>query len=291
MKKTFKQQFLKVILIFLFGFATLFVFRLIYGYTKKVNTTVNQIQFFQSINNLRNNYASKEYKVKGNISQAPATKIDQKYEKVAAVNSTSSKFEEEEKLLRKSIEENDALIQFEQKNGNEGNQKLHLMVGVPPEKFDALYRDLIKIGKVQSKEITKKDKTNEYKELNAKKASLEKTRTSLISLKSKGGKIEEYINLENQILEIERQLQALGVNLGDFDDENEFCTIKFSLIEGKEVKISLMHRVKVALEWSIKIYFRIMATLFFLTLAAYMILLIIDRFKILENLYHKNIKK
>ena len=48
------------------------------------------------------------------------------------------------------------------------------------------------------------------------------------------------MGLENRILEIEQQLQGLGVSLGNFDDENEFCTVHFSLLEGKEVKIGIM---------------------------------------------------
>ena len=91
------------------------------------------------------------------------------------------------------------------------------------------------------------------------------------------------MGLENRILEIEQQLQGLGVSLGDFDDENEFCTVQFSLLEGKEVKIGLMQRVKVALEWTVKMYLQIMATLFFLTLFAYFILLGIDKLKVLEK--------
>ncbi len=185
------------------------------------------------------------------------------------------------------IKKYDALIQFEQKSGNKGYRRLNLVIGVPPKNFDSLYHQLVKIGRVQAKQITKKDKTNEYKELNAKKKSLEKIRTSLIELKSKGGQISEYIELENRILEIERQLQDLGVSLGDFDDENEFCTVKFSLLEGKEIKIGIMQRIKVALQWTIKIYLKLMITLFFLSLFAYLFLLIIDKLKVIEKLIRK----
>ncbi len=97
---------------------------------------------------------------------------------------------------------------------------------------------MLKIGSIKSKEITKIDKTNEFRNLNAKKASLETTRQSLIELKKQSGKIEEFVNLQNRILEIEQQLQDLGVLLGNFDEENEFCTVRFSLHETREIKIS-----------------------------------------------------
>lgn len=287
MKQTFKKKLNKVIIWLLLIFLALFVFRLIYGYTKTFDNTPNQTQFFESISNTKRNYASKEYKVKSNTTNQALVKVDQKYEKIAEINTKSSEFDKEEKQSRNEINKFDAIIQFEQKSGNKGYRKLNLVIGVPPENFDSLYNQLIKVGKVQAKQITKKDKTNEYKELNAKKMSLEKIRTSLIDLKTKGGKIEEYMDLENRILEIEQQLQELGVSLGDFDDENEFCTVQFSLLEGKETKIGLMQRVKVALEWTVKIYLRLMTTLFFLTLFAYLLLLGIEKFKVLEKIVNR----
>lgn len=287
MQKTLKKRLKKLILWLIIIFGLLFVFRLMYGYTKTFNTTPSQTQFFQSISNVRNNYASKEYKVAPKSASQSVVKVDQKYEKIAEINTTSSIFEKEEKRARTEVERYNALIQFEQKKGNKGYQKLNLVIGVPPENFDSLYSQLIKIGKVQAKQITKKDKTNEYKELNAKKQSLEKIRLSLIDIKSKGGKIEEYMNLENRILEIEQQLQGLGVSLGDFDNENEFCTVQFSLLEGKEVKVGLLQRLKVAFEWTVKYYLMLMTTLFFLSSFAYILLLIIDKLKILERIVSK----
>jgi hypothetical protein len=287
MKQTFKKRLRKLIFWLIIVFAILFIFRLMYGYTKTFDDIPNQTQFFDNISNSKRNYATKKYEVKSSNTHQSATKVDQKYEKIAEIKTKSSNFEEEEKTSRATIKKMDALIQFEQKSGNKGYRKLNLAIGVPPENFDALYNELVKIGKVQAKQITKKDKTNEYKELNAKKQSLEKIRTSLIELKSKGGKIDEYMGLENRILEIEQQLQGLGVSLGDFDDENEFCTVQFSLLEGKEIKIGTMQRVKVALEWTVKIYLRIMTTLFFLTLFAYFVLLGIDKLKIFERIINQ----
>lgn len=284
MKTPFKKRLKRLIFWLIVIFAILFIFRFIYGYTKTFENPSNQTHFFDNISNSKRNYATKKYQVKSTTTNQSTIKVDQKYEKIAEIKTKSSNFEEEEKSSRKTIKKLDALIQFEQKSGNKGYRKLNLVIGVPPKSFDSLYSELIKIGKVQAKQITKKDKTNEYKELNAKKQSLEKIRTSLIQLKSKGGKIEEYMGLENRILEIEQQLQALGVSLGDFDDENEFCTVQFSLLEGKELKIGIMQRIKVALEWTVKIYLRIMTTLFFLTLLAYLALLVIDKLKLFERI-------
>jgi len=288
MKKTFYKKLRSIIFWLFIVFLLLFLFRIAYGYTKTNASAFGYTTpFFDNITNVRKNYASKEYKV-NNVGAQAAVKIDQKYEKIAEIRTKSSEFEKEELSARETIKKYNALIQFEQKSGNKGFRKINLVIGVPPENFDAIYEDLIQVGKIQAKQITKKDKTNEYKELNAKKQSLEKIRSSLIELKSKGGKIEEYMDLENRILEIEQQLQDLGVSLGDFDDENEFCTVQFSLNEGHEVKIGIMQRIKVALEWTIKTYLKLMATLFFLTLFAYVLLLTVEKLKIVEKLSNRS---
>jgi hypothetical protein len=277
MEKSLFQQSKGIILWLTLGFILLFAFRLYYGYNKMANGDLVENQFFRDFSNENKNYASKKYIVKSNnVNQAPL-KVDQKYEKIAQINTKSKQFEKDEQLTRNNIEKYDALIQFEQKSGNNGFRSLHLLIGVPPENFDSLYNQLIKIGRIQAKQITKKDKTNEYKQLNAQKTSIEKIRNSLVELKSKGGKIEEYMNLENRILEIEQELQGLGVSLGDFDIENEFCTVQFSIIEGSEVTVSMTHRIKVAFEWTVKIYLQFVATLFLIFGVAYLLVLTKDR--------------
>jgi len=139
---------------------------------------------------------------------------------------------------------------------------------------------LISVGITHSKEIIKNDKTNEYLELNARKASLQKTLTSLIEFKSKNGAIDEFMNLENRILEIEQELQALGVNLGDFDKSNEFCTLKFALSENEQPKtvgVSFAHRCKVSFHWTNLTYFGIMIPVFFLLALAWLILVVKEK--------------
>ena len=144
------------------------------------------------------------------------------------------------------------------------------------------------IGVIKSTEVTKVDKTNEYLQLNAKKASLVKTLTSLNELKSREGAISDYVSLIDKILEIETQLQGLGVELGNFDAENELCTIKFSLYEGAtEKKISFIQRIKIALEWTIKYYAVLVFTFLGLSATVFILLLIIDKLKLLKSITEK----
>ncbi len=278
MKTFIKKRFKKTIAILISLFAVLFFFRLLYGYQTVTEPTISNVVYdmvdFSSEN--RKNYATKKHLF--NTGMTPVS-VDQKYEKIADINTVSTKFNQEEKQIRTHVKEYEGLIQFENKSGNEGHRRLNLIIGIPPENFDSIYHNLIKIGRIQSKQITKTDKTNEYKELNAKKASLEKVRSSLIELKAKSGRIDEYMQLENRILEIEQQLQELGVSLGNFDDENEFCTVKVALSETKFIEISLIHRVKVALEWTLKYYALSLIGLSFAILLAYLLLLAVEKLR------------
>ena len=283
MKPLFKKRLKKTIVLLLVAFIALFTFRLIYGYRTVSDTPENSTfhmplpsELEESVLSTRKNYASKKYKI---VAGQSPVRIDQKYEKIADIHTFSTQFENEEKRIRNEIKDFAGLVQFENKNGNKGYRRLHLVIGVPPENFDSIYNQLVQIGSVGAKQITKKDKTNEYKELNAKKFSLEKIRESLIDLKSKSGRIDEYMQLENRILDIEQQLQELGVSLGNFDAENEFCTVKISLSESKINKIGLMQRIKVALEWTIKTYLMLMAALSFMILFAYLSILSFEKIR------------
>lgn len=209
----------------------------------------------------RNNYASA--KLKTTSGSVP----DQKYEKIGTLVSQTKNFDDDEKNLRSLITRYKALVQSEQRSGLPGNQNLQLGIGVVPDKFDEMVQECRTIGKTLSLQINKSDKTNEYKDLQAKKTSLVQIRDALGSLKSRGGKIEELMELENRILQIEELIQGLGVRLGEFDAENEFCTVKITLRESTKIPgIPFIQRLKVALEWTVSLYAELMTSAFFGTL-------------------------
>jgi hypothetical protein len=285
MNRIFTKRFRNIVLLLVLLFVVLFLFRLGYGYTLKIEDASKEEVTFDFFESGKQNYASDSkdmgYFDKEGSYESPEPQstlaFDQKYEKIAEVKSESHAFDKDEQYVRGQVEKSNGIIQYEKKYGNDGYRRLQLQIGVPPENFDSLYLQLIGVGITHSKEIIKNDKTNDYLELNARKASLEKTHASLVKFKEVNGRIDEYIALENRILEIEEQLQSLGVNLGDFDKSNEFCTIKFALSEGQQpekVTISFYHRCKVALEWTGVVYLRIMVGLFFATLGAFVLMLV-----------------
>lgn len=275
----------KRLLILLLAFLTLWALRLGYGYLTKPNGQIQVVQAefdanIESFTVERKNYASSKMKVEPSVGQAALTAVDQKYEKVGTLTSLSQNYDQEEKALYDLIKQEQIMIQFEQRAGLVPARQLNIALGVVPDKFDSTIEALRKIGELKSIQIDKNDKTNEYKKLEAERLSLEKARATLLELRQKDASTADLISLTNQLLDVEKQIQALGVSLGDFDANNEFCTVKFSLKErraDKIVSISFLQRAKIALEWTAGVYFMFWLVLFLGLGALWLLLSLIEK--------------
>ncbi len=290
MSTNFKTRFWKTSKWFVGLFVLLFIFRLVYGYvgSEEIHGSDYSENFFASLDNVRKNYASEKYAMKNDVQVAEHNASNQKFEKTASIKTKTSEFENDEKLLKSKTQSYNAVIQYEQNVGQKGNRQIHLLIGVNPSLFDSFYVDIQKIGVVKATEITKVDKTNEYRQLNAKKVSIAKTLESLNELKTKAGQIVDFISLNDKILETEEKLQELGVELGNFDAENEFCTVKLSMHEGTtEVNIPFIHRIKVALEWTIKYFAMIVIACLFVVVTIFILLLVIEKLKLISAVNSK----
>jgi len=119
MKSYIKKRLKKVVALLLILFVAMFVFRLIYGYQIYNEPIITNIydQVVDISSNIRKNYASKKYEMNSGVT---AVSVDQKYEKIADINTLSTKFDAEEKQIRAQIKDYEGLIQFENKSGNDG---------------------------------------------------------------------------------------------------------------------------------------------------------------------------
>ncbi len=293
-----KRKIARVLLVFALGFSTLFALRIAVGYSETPSDTGgglgNAFGRFDNNNdnsgffsNSRKNYFSgKSEMTKAAIQAANPSGTgggDTKYEKVARLAAGTSDFPQHERALRGSIQQHKAIVQAEESSGLAGRRYLHLSIGVPPQNFEAMLEQVRSIGTLTSIQVNKTDKTNEYKDLNAHRVSLEKSRDALIALKTRSagsGKVDELINLENKILETEENIQKLGVRLGEFDGENEFVTIQFALTEqGAKPTISFGYRAKVAFQWTVKWYLAMLGLLLLASICALVLVSIAERLK------------
>lgn len=267
-------------LIFFLGFMALFLLRLGYGYVTQPNGEVIAQGYVQDSQGYdfelsRKNYAGQKSRAVG----AGPKSVDQRYEKVATLGQSSQAFEDDEARVRAVAKAVKALIQHEQAFGLEGRRQLQLALGVPPEAFDEVIGQLNDIGKPISFQVNKTDKTNEYRALLAQQESLKKSRDNLRALQARDAELGDLIALESRILELESQIQSLGVSVGEFDSEFEFVTIKLTLSELRspaERCIPLLKRVKVALEWTIWASLAISAAFFLFLLGAALFVMVVQ---------------
>lgn len=289
-----KRKFIRGLVGFAAVFPLLFALRLLWGYFGGGIDPIPSVfrgPSSDSWDGTRKNYATSKL---GRGSQQPgkpaAVEVDQKYEKIATLSAETREFEKDESSVRDSIKRNNALIQFEESDGLAGDRTLRLSIGVPPEHFESMLDEVRKIGHLRHIQVNKADKTNEYKDLDAQRRSLEKTRDGLLALKTtaQGASVVEQISLANRILEIEDQIQKMGVRLGDFDQENEFVTIHFTLDEKRPVvAISKAHRIKVAFVWTVEAYLVFLGFMLMASLAVLIGIAVLEKLKVIPELVRK----
>jgi Domain of unknown function (DUF4349) len=203
--------------------------------------------------NARKNYASQ--KQLSGVAPGVSMGDAQRYEKVGTLTQSTADFDKDKQRVLEVTSASQGVIQLERATGLKGRQVLYLGIGVPPDKFDAFIESAKAIGKNVQIDVVKNDKTNEYLQLKAKRTTLEKARTSLDELKASGGSVEERVNVQNRLTEIEEKIQELGVSLGEFDTQNELCTVKLTLREVRgSANTSLARRAFHAFEWTAMYY-------------------------------------
>ena len=219
----------------------------------------------------RKNYASE--KQSGGLIAPGDT---QKYEKVATIGQSTSHFDEDRAKAEALITASAGLTQYERLQGLSGHRILQLGIGVPPAKFDSFIEDARKIAKVTDLAIVKTDKTNEYRQLRARRETLEKARKALTEMAASGGSTDERLKVQAQLTDVEEKIQDLGVSLGDFNAENEFCTVKLTLSETAAVRgVPLRQRAFNAFVWALEHFLILSAGFLLLVLAVWLGMLVL----------------
>ena len=242
----------------------------------EINTPVSM-----HVNSIMNWSSDYEYSVR-NVATAKSSFLletgdmqitEQKYEKISTINSVTSNYLHEEQRVYQIAEYNNAIIQQQNKSGLEGDRRLQLTIGVKPESFDEIVAQLSELGKVTYTNETKTDKTNEYRQMVVDREKLEKTKESYIALRDLDGGIYEKMSLEQSIIDIDGEILNQSVNLGDYSDENSFCTVNFTLTEGSVT--ALLPAIANAFVWSLKIYAAIIGLFALIAIGATLVMLLV----------------
>lgn len=261
-----RQTLLRAILLAFAVLAALFLLKFLTGEKPIAPVTGDFHSSSANFEMARKNYASQ--KLSGGVI-VPGDA--QKYEKIATVGQSTSHFDADRAKVEALIASSGGLTQYEQQQGLAGHRTLQLGIGVPPAKFDSFIEEARKIAKVTYLAIVKTDKTNEYRQLRAKRETLEKALKALTDMAGAGGSVDERLKVQARLGEIEDKIQNLGVSLGDFNAENEFCTVKLTLAETEApLSPSKVARALSAFFWALEHFFFLAAGLLFLAFAVWL---------------------
>lgn len=231
-------------------FAALFALRLAYVF----NADMNSASPDGYVETARFDYSTKNYAGQKQPS-TPNLAGAERYEKIASLGQRTHEFEADRRKILSAIEEFRGAVQYERAQGLRGRQRLDLGIGVPPQHFDDFIARNRTIGTLTLFSIVKNDKTNEYQQLRAKRLSLEKALGAIEELRKLQASVDERLKVEARFNEIESEIQALGIALGDFDSQNELYTVKLTLQEVGRVRAApWQKRAFDAFSWAASVY-------------------------------------
>jgi hypothetical protein len=138
-------------------------------------------------------------------------------EKTAQLALGSDAFDDDEAAIRTALAAHHGIVFDEKHSGIAPVRRLLLEISVPTDEFDALLGKLQAIGQIQSISVQKRDRTSEFRRLDAQRQALKQYLASVLKLR--GGKqvsIEDELKLEQKIQDVEKELRTLSLQMGDF---------------------------------------------------------------------------
>jgi hypothetical protein len=190
------------------------------------------------------------------LDQADVDRI-QVFEKTARLASSTADFDRDQSALRAALEAHEAVIFNETNGGVAPARRLSLEIGVHPEQFDALVEDLRRVARLESVTVQQRDRTGEFRRLHAQRQSLKKHLEAVQKLRGAANPtIDDQLKLEQKVQDIERELQHVGVQLGDFVGKDSYYHVYVTLSEvghrmdpASDVPVRIGHAFVWALAW------------------------------------------
>jgi len=263
-KKQFKTVIIVLVALYVFIFAARFAYDLITYEDPTVSINYYYSGYRDDLR-MTSNVASFRKEYAGEVSGSVQV-LEQKYEQVATITTKTVSFDDDLARLDAAIEQAQAVIQTEVVQGLAGSRTITRVIGVKPQFFESCLDAVKEIGVLISSTSQKNDKTYEYRQMLAHKQELEKRLESYASLRERSGSINEMLSLEDKIIEVESMMLQQAVDLGEYSDDNAFCTINVSLYEGNPVNITRV--IWNSFTWATACYFSILGGVVLLCIIA-----------------------
>jgi hypothetical protein len=137
------------------------------------------------------------------------------FEKTAQLAAGTAAFPDDEGRVRRGVADARATVFSERASGVAPDRTLALGIAVHPDRFDALLREMSSVGHLGSILVQQQDRTGEFRRLHAQRQSLRKHQDALLKLRgAKNLTVEEALKVEQKVLEVEKEAESVGVQLG-----------------------------------------------------------------------------
>src|SRR5262245_15144635 len=207
----------------------------------------------QLANNLRELGLARE-PVRGVLDRADLDKI-QVHEKIGRVATTTTDFAADEAAIRTVLEGQKVVMVNETSGGVAPARRLTLEVGVSPDKFDALMAELQGIGRLESLRVEQHDRTGEFRQLAARRQSLKKHLETVSKLSARDNTTDDSLKLARELKDIERELETISAQAGDFLGKESLYTVSVTLVEDETGRhgptVPLARRAGNAFLWAV----------------------------------------
>lgn len=110
---------------------------------------------------------------------------------------------------------------------------------VPVERLDEVLTRLEALGRVDRKNITGKDVTEEYYDAEARRTTLERQEKRLLELLARAGTVKEMLEIENELTRIRGEIESQQARLKVLDNLTNLATINLELSTSKTLSTGL----------------------------------------------------
>jgi hypothetical protein len=156
----------------------------------------------------------------------------QVHEKTGRLTTTTADFAADEAAIRAALAEHKATVSHERSGGIVPDRRLTLEVGVSPDLFDALREHLQRIGRLESASVERQDRTGELRQLAARRQSLKSHLEATRKLSTRDNpSIDDSLKVAREMRDVERELETLSAQAGDFLGKESFYTVSVTLVE------------------------------------------------------------
>ncbi len=135
------------------------------------------------------------------------------------------------------------------RNGNTSSNNVTITVRMPAEHFYAVVKDLGSFGQVINEQLSASDVTKQMFDLELRLETAEKSRQRLLDLLKSAAKMEEILQIENQVRRLTDEIERMKGELRFLQDQVAFSTLTVSFFSNAPPPTPGPMRTRSRFEW------------------------------------------